>query len=228
MRKVCLLILVAVVVFVGCHTTRPQTEPTFSYYHAPQFQWERVGRVLVLPFNNETSFPHVGEEVQNSLVTEWQQMGLFEVVPAPVDMPVALAHVVRENGRFNEVVLIQLARMYRADAIVMGTVTQYSPYTLPRLGLALQVISPGDATVAASVDGLWDAANLTIAQRARAYYRQHTKPRDEPFTVELVLESPQLYQRFVCCEAVSVLIHPTPPPVITDKPRPEVKEPIRR
>src|SRR5262249_23425758 len=119
--------------------------------------------------------------------------------------------VVRENGRFNEAVLVQLARCYRADLIVMGTVSQYSPYTLPRVGLVLQVISPGDGVVVASVDGLWDASSPPIACRARDFYRQCTGKWEEPFTAELVLDSPRLYQRFVSFEAVSVLVNPMRP-----------------
>src|SRR5207248_10714668 len=102
-----------------------------------------VGRVLILPLDNETAFPHVTEEVRNALATELQRLGLFEVVPAPVEMPVELSRITREHGRFNEVALVQLARAFRADLIVMGTVTQYNPYaSLPRLGLVLQVVSP--------------------------------------------------------------------------------------
>src|SRR5437763_3501055 len=106
MRRLWRTILLAVVCGTSCDHTRPQTEPTFSYYHVPHFPWEGVARVLILPLDNETSFPHVAEEVRNALVTEWQQMGLFELVPTPGDMPVELSRVLRGNGRFNEVVLI--------------------------------------------------------------------------------------------------------------------------
>ncbi len=219
MRKVFLSILSATVLLTGCRHP-PPPEPPYSYYRAPQFQWRGVARVLIMPLDNETDFPHAADEVRNSLVTEMQRLGLFEVVPAPPDVPVDLCRVIRENGRFNEAILVQLARTFRADAIIMGAVTQYSPYTLPRLGVVLQVVSPGDAAVMASVDGVWDAASRPIAERARAFYSQRAKPRDEPFTAELVLDSPRLYQRFVCFEAAQALVGAsvTPPVVVVESP----------
>ena len=178
-----------------------------------QFQWAGVGRVLIMPFDNETAFPHAPDEVRNALATELQRLGLFEVVPAPPQLPTEVSRVIRENGRFNEVALVQPARLFRADLIVMGTVTQYNPYaSLPRLGLVLQVVSPGDGVVVASVDGMWDAASAPVAQRAQAFYRQYTKPSEVPFTAALVLESPRLFQRFVCFEAAQVLVPPPPRP----------------
>jgi nucleotide-binding universal stress UspA family protein len=208
------LLLVA----VGCHHTPPRVEPTFSYYHAPGLEWEKVSRVLVLPLDNESSFNQVPEQVRRALASEFQQAGRFEVVPAPPDVWAAVSSQVRQNGRFNEAVMIELARAARADLIVVGTVSQYSPYRLPRLGLTLQVVSPADAVVVASVDGLWDSTRLDIAGRARAYYREAAKGgRSAPFPETLALESPQYFQRFVCHEAVAALLavpRPPPPPVV--------------
>jgi hypothetical protein len=212
MRMACLSLLVGMTLLASCEHFRPQAaDPPFSYYHAPQFQWGGVARVVVLPLDNETAFPHAAEEVRNALVTEWQRMGLFEVVPAPADVAVEPSHVIRENGRFNEAALVRLARLYRADVVVLGAITQYSPYTLPRLGLVLQVVSPGDAAVVASVDGVWDAANFLVTQRARGFCKQYTGTHDEMLAPELILESPRLFQRFVCFEAANVLVNSSCP-----------------
>ena len=44
-----------------------------------------------------------------------------------------LAAVVHRGGRFDEAVMIELARATRADVIVHGTITTYSPYPRPRM-----------------------------------------------------------------------------------------------
>jgi hypothetical protein len=205
----CVLLLLA----AGCHQP-PVVEPPFSYYHAPGLEWCRVNRVLLLPMENESTFNQAPEQVRRALAEELQAAGRFEVVPAPPDVWAELSGQIRCNGRFNEAVMIEMARCTRADLIVMGTISQYSPYRLPRLGLVLQVISPGDAVIVASVDGLWDSTHQDIAARARAYYREGARGgRTAPFPETLALESPQYFQRFVCHEAVaSLLAWPPPPP----------------
>lgn len=195
----------------------PYQEPTFSQYHDPAFHWEAVNRVLILPLDNETHFPHVAEEVRNALATELQELGRFEVVLAPPDIHARLSHSIREHGQFNEAAMIELARCFRADVILLGAVTQYSPYRLPRLGLTLQAVGPGECAVVASVDGVWDTTQQTVADRARSFYasgRRHSlraQNRDQPFADELALEAPRLFQRFVANEAADVLVNGMPP-----------------
>jgi hypothetical protein len=208
----------ALLLAAGCHQA-PHVEPTYSYYHAPGLDWSRVNRVLVLPFENETTFNQVPEEVRRAFAAELQQVGRFEVMPAPPDVWAELSGQIRCNGRFNEAVMIELARCTRADLIVLGTVSQYSPYRLPRLGLVLQVVSPADAVIVASVDGLWDSTHQDIAGKARAYYREDARGgRAAPFPETLALESPQYFQRFVCHEAVIALLSVPRPPAPPGQP----------
>jgi hypothetical protein len=230
-RTLCRLLLTAGFV-AGCcslslNKTPPYQEPTYSQYHDPAFHWSAVNRLLLLPLVNETRFTRVAEEMGNALATELQQLGCFEVVVAPPDVHARLSHHIRINGVFNEVVMIELARCTRADVIVLGAVTQYSPYRLPRLGLTLQAVSPGDCTVAASVDGVWDTTQQSVADRARCFYvsgKRHPTRwqllKDQPFADELALESPRLFQRFVANEAADVLVNGLPQPDLQTPPGP--------
>jgi hypothetical protein len=213
MRTLSRIAVIALLLTAGCHHQPTVEEPTFSRYHADGLDWCRVNRVLLLPLDNESPVSQASEQVRRALAEELQAMGRFEVVPAPPDVWAELSGQIRCNGRFNEADMIELARCTRSDLIIMGTVTQYSPYRLPLLGLALYVISPSDGVEVASVDGLWDSTHQDIAGRARAYYREASRGgRNAPFTETLALESPQYYQRFVCHEAVVALLSVPPPP----------------
>ena len=174
-------------------------------------------RVLVLPFLNESPHTRGGREVQTALTAELQQFGKFEVVAGPPDDRGLFARIVHRGGRFDEAVMLEIGASTRADVIVHGTVTHYSPYPRPRLGLVLQAVAPREGKVVASVDGLWDTTDQRVAERVRAYYRQRPKPRlpfvrnhviasDDAFAAELALDSPQLFQRFVCHEAALALL----------------------
>lgn len=214
------LLLGCLLVAPGCKTPPPiVVEPPYSHYHAPDFSWGEAGRVLILPLRNETSHPAAAEEVRRALAAELQQMGRFEMVLTPPDDQACLSREIRQNGRFNEAVMVDLARHHGADLIVLGGLTHYRPYQRPHLGLTLQVVHPLSGKVVASVDGLWDSTRHDIADRAVAFYSRPLTYKDHlahhllgavdtSYADELVLDSPQLFQRFVCHEAALALVEP--------------------
>lgn len=218
-------VAVAVVLGGGCHLfdgklrRHPKAEPpTFSQYHLDGWDWSRVDRVLVLPFLNESSHTRAGDEARAAFTSELQRMGRFEVVNAPSDDKAVLAAQIHRGGRFDEAAMLEVARATSADVVVHGIVTQYSPYhPRPRLGLIIQAVSPQQAKVVSSVDGVWDTTDSAIAERCRTYYRQRVRPlppwirnhviaSDDSFAGELALDSPALFQRWVCHESVLTLL----------------------
>ena len=209
-------------ILAGCQSQQrvvppPGCEPVYSQFHNDQFQWAGVSRVLILPFANESQHTQADEEISRALRAELQQLGRFEVVAAPPDEIARLSEEIHRNGRFSEDAMIQLGKCHNADVVIHGTVTQYSPYPRPRVGIVLQAVSPSEGKVIASVDGLWDANHLPIAKRAQSYYIQRRDTRtayheanwiypDDGHADELALLSPQLYQRWVCSEAAAILV----------------------
>ena len=193
--------------------------PSYSRYRLPGFDWKTVHRVLVLPPYNPSIHPRVASEIRQALAAELQQLGQFEVVSPPPDYPDNLSKYVHVNGRFDEAAMLALGQHFNADVIVHVAITQYMPYTRPRIGLVVQAISPAAAKVVASVDGLWDSSTEQVARRARDRYRvaeptrlqKHFRGPPTPTdgrADELALESPMLFQRFVCRELAEALVAP--------------------
>lgn len=221
MRRLPLVALVALVAGCGLipkgrFANRRPEPPTFSQYHLDGWQWQSVDRILVLPFLNESEYTRAGDEVRAALTSELQREGRWEVVSAPPDDCAVLAAQVHRGGRFDEAAMLLLAQKTGADVVVHGIVTHYTPYPRPQLGLILQAVGPQEAKVVASVDGLWDTTDPAVAQRCRVYYRPSVHPRpafvrnhlivnDDSFAGELALDSPALFQRWVCHEAVLAL-----------------------
>lgn len=218
------LLIAMFLLAIGCdhfHSTRvvppPGCQPVFSQYHHDQFRWSEVSRVLVLPFANDSEYTRCDEEIAKALRSELQQLGKFEVVMASPDDSARLSEKIHRSGRFSEDEMLQQAKIYHADVVIHGTITQYSPYPRPRIGIVLQAVSPMEGKVIASVDGLWDANHLPIAKRAQDYYLQRKKQLtpyhdanwiypDDGHADELALLSPQLYQRWVCSELSAILV----------------------
>lgn len=214
-------LLLLLVLLAGCSAVpkkvpAPPPPPPFAIYRAPDFPWEAVSRVAILPLANESAYFQAGEDIQRLLHSSFQQLGRCEAVPIPSPILARLVRQMRETGRFDEGELIHLARCTGAQVILAGTLTHYSPYLRPRIGLSLQAISPELGRVVASVDGVWDATAHPVAGRARLFYSpQKTLAEkvcdrivgtiDDSFACDLVLESPHLYGQFVCSEAVRLM-----------------------
>jgi hypothetical protein len=222
MKRTIAIAVLALCSLAGCRhreLARPKQEPsapTFSQFHNDNHSWNTVSRVIVLPLLNESPYTRADDEVGRALTAELQQLGRFEVVAGAPDDLARLSAKIHRGGRFNEVDMLEIARATNADIVLHGTITHYSPYPRPRLGLILQAVKPTDGKVVASVDGLWDSTRFDVADRVRAYYRRspkrpafianHRIEDDDSYSGDLALDSPHLFQRYVCAEAIQNMV----------------------
>ncbi len=194
----------------------PAPQTASSQYHLDGFDWQKVERVLLLPLRNESAYTRSGEEIQTALTEELRRLGRFEVIIATPEHLVRLTTGLHQNSAFDEAVLGEIARETRADLVLHGTITQYSPFPQPRLGVVLQALSPEDGRVIASVDGLWDTTDASLAEKIRANYRRPMRLRPRlrtpevvapgSFPAELAHDSPATFHRYICNELSRALI----------------------
>jgi hypothetical protein len=195
----------------------PTAAQAISHYHQPGFNWSTVNRVVIVPVYNQSQYPTATFEIRESLAAELQKLGRFEVVAPEPGYPDTLSRVIHVNGQFDEAEMLAVGHEFSADVVIHVAITQYAPYTRPRLGLIVQAVAPREAKVIASVDGVWDASMADTATRARDYFRTprptrlqqylHGPPTaTDGYADELALESPKLFQQFVCTELAQALI----------------------
>ena len=197
----------------GCHHAKVNA-PAFTQVMAPHqrfvaqnFDWSSVQRIVLMPLANQTAYPRIGSELQSNLAAELQRAGRFDVVVATRDDPGVRSQDVFRSGEFNEIELLRVAREYQAQAVLFVNVTQYHPYVPPRLGVSLLLVSPSEGIVIASTDGLWDARETAISAQAQAHFKQTQSWPQSLIGSERVLESPDVFQRFVC-EQIAVALYP--------------------
>ena len=181
----------------------------FQQYVATNFDWSSVRRVVLMPLANQTAYTRVHEEMQANLAAELQRAGRFEIVVATREDAAVRALDVFVSGQFNEIDLLRIAREYQADAVIFANVTQYHPYTPPRVGLSLLLVSPAEGVVVASLTGLWDMREKNIAEQAELEFAQHQEFSRSLRGPERVLESPDVFQRFVCRQIAVSLATPS-------------------
>jgi hypothetical protein len=101
-------------------------------YHNP---FPQLHRIAILPFYNQSDEPTVdGEEVAIAYYNELQAIPGFEVMPVGTAKQMLIASRVdpRSGQDFQ-----RLAQLMSVDAVIVGSVTEFSPYYPPRMGLAV-------------------------------------------------------------------------------------------
>lgn len=108
-----------------------------SVVHQPQFHnpYPQLSRVAVLPFFNQSDVPTVdGFKVAEIYQTELQKIPGFQVVPVGV----VEAYLKESKLQLDSATdFRKVASDLGVDAVVVGSVTDFSPYYPPRLGLAI-------------------------------------------------------------------------------------------
>jgi len=106
--------------------------------HQPQFHnpFPQLSRIAVLPFYNQSDEPTLdAEQVALAYYNELQAIPGFEVLPVGVAKQMLLASGIEP---YTAADFQALAREMDVDAVVVGSITEYSPYYPPRMGLSVR------------------------------------------------------------------------------------------
>ncbi len=162
--------------------------------HQPQYHnpFPQLASVAVLPFYNQSAEPTVNQdEVALAYYNELQQIPGFEVMPVGVAKQLTLASGIDPQTPED---FQKLAQYLGVDAIIVGSVTDFSPYYPPRMSLAVNwyaanpcfhPIPPGYGLPWGTEDEsrLSDSqvfdAEFALAQEQLKTQTPHSEPADE-------------------------------------------------
>jgi hypothetical protein len=117
---------------VGCHGIIPD----ISYQPVVHNPFPQLSRVAIVPFFNQSDEPTVdGRKFALAYFAELQSVPGFEVVPVGVVEEAIIAHSIdlSQGGEAR-----RLGRILGVDAVVIGSVTDYSSYYPPRCGMRVE------------------------------------------------------------------------------------------
>jgi hypothetical protein len=170
----------------------------------PQFHnpFPQIYRVAVLPFFNQSAEPTVdGDAVAMAYYNELQTIPGFEVMPVGVARQMLAASIAASGQEPRVGIDFQrLARQMGVDAVLVGSITEYSPYYPPRLGLAVD----------------WYAANPSFHPIPPGYGLPWGRAEEEFIPSTLVREAEFALAREQL-KTQTPDVPPQPPPVIGGK-----------
>lgn len=200
-----MLLGVWLVTLVACGSTPPQR--LVNYYRSGE-TIERARRILVLPLRPDGQTPPVAvDDIQATMLSELTKLGLYDLVTIPPsEVPPIEGEAIRQRGTFAVDELIELTKRYRADGVLLASVTDYRPYPPLRLGVRAELISTKTGMVRWSADALFDANDRATRRSLTAYHDRNVASTDSLLAWEVLLVSMDRFTRFACHEVVSTLL----------------------
>jgi hypothetical protein len=221
MRGKLFLLLTCVLIAVesGCSLILPEIS------HKPVIRnpFPQLSRVAVAPFFNQSDEPTVdGRAIAMAYFAELQDTQGFEVVPVGVVEEAMILNRVDLSGPGEA---RRLAKLLGVDAVVVGAVTDYSPYYPPRIGLRVEwyTANPGLHEIPAGYGLPWHTPEEEFIPDSLAYEAKMSLAR-----AQLATQSPACDEM---CQPLSAppLTAPLPPQgdqETYDLKSEEVKEPL--
>lgn len=179
----------------GCSLVLPQ----ISHQPVIRNPFPQLSRVAVAPFFNQSDEPTLdGRQVAMAYFAELQRTPGFEVVPVGVVEEAMIVHRVDLGGPGEA---RRLAQLLGVDAVVIGAITDYSPYYPPRIGLRVEwyTANPGFHEIPPGYGLPWRTPEEEFIPDSLAYEAKMSLAR-----AQLATQSPD-------CDA---MIAPLPAPVL--------------
>ena len=173
-------------------------------------------RVLVLPFRHRERA--AARAVTEAFVLQLEQTQACEAISHYADDGRRLAELpIWDNRGLDVASLVTLHRKFRVDAVALGTVTQYRPYSPPVLGLRVQVVSTRLGSVLWAAEACFDARHRGVQEMLQEFHRRHLSGDGRDYGWTVLLDSPRHYAQFVTHEVAATLETACRRPTIADR-----------
>ena len=96
-------------------------------------------------------------------------------------------------------------KLLGTDALLIGTVTSYSPYPHMAMGLQLKLVDMRTGQVVWAIQQIWDAADKATQERIKRYFDQQLRADFSPIGEQLATLSPINFIKFITYEVIEMM-----------------------
>jgi hypothetical protein len=201
-----LLPLLLVVVLAGCNSDKKSGPSSQSnYYLNPKKPIATIGRVAIIELNNLSQRPEVSADMTQALFEAIQKRNVFGLTIVYRSDPACKGLLTEGKEDYSLEQLNMLHKNLKADAALIGEVTQYYSYPRLAIGLRLKLIDLRDGTLIWAVEQFWDSTDKQVENRAEAFFKTQIRSGFEPIEYRMALVSPRMFLKFVAWEVGQTL-----------------------
>lgn len=191
--------LLALAALLGaCAAVRPIGPPAIlaSAKVVPDFDSYVIRRVGLVPFTGEHLTREQSEQLQSAFFAEIGATTSYEMVSLDqYDLAEVPSSEPYRRGWYQPRTIIDLARRYNLDGLVIGTVTDQQFFPPQRLGLQIDLVASETGLVVWSSSVHLDAARAEVRKSLEAWSRSQLGDQVHQ-DWRLILISPRAFARF--------------------------------
>jgi hypothetical protein len=176
-----------------------------SNYSSASFGPNAIRTICIVELHNKTTYPQVSADVTESLYQAIQKKHLFALSQLKQNDPGWKNMEISPDAPYTLEQVSATRKMLGADAVLIGTVTSYSPYPHMAIGLHLKLIDLRDAKVCWTVEQVWDTADKNTEERIKKYYDRQLRDGFSPLGGQLAVLSPINFLKFVTYDVAETL-----------------------
>ncbi len=166
------VLLFVPVLLSGCVIYRSPEPSVNGYYLNPNKDLDAIGRTTLVELSNDSPYPKISADATEALFQALQKKQLFGLTIVRQNDPAWRSLQVDLDTAYT---LEQLSKMRNAgaNAVLIGTVTEFKPYPHMAIGLRLKLIDLTDGQLIWGLEQIWDTADKTTQNRIEDYYSDH-------------------------------------------------------
>ena len=205
----CALLALSALATSGCRAAPPDPGPLATSAIASDFATYRIARVGLLPFSGRDVDADGALDLQRAFQLELARVMPYELVPlSTADLDEVRASEPYRKGRHDPKAILELARRYRLDALLMGTVTQLDPSPPQKMGLELELVATETGQSLWTSELQLDAGDARVRQRLELWQASQKADGGGRESVQLTLVSPERFARFAAWEVATSTLRP--------------------
>jgi len=188
----------------GCIYYTPAEQPRDYFYLNQNKNISNIGKVALLELENQTNQPQISQKLTNAIFQALQKKQAF-----------SLKTITRQSASFQSLQLnkddyspeklLAIKDKLNCNAVLFGSVTEYTPYPHMTVGLKLKLLDLNDGQLIWAFEQIWDAADKSTEKRIKKYFCENIRSDLTPLHEELMAVSPIEFIKFVTYEVAQTL-----------------------
>lgn len=195
-----IIIMLMLIHICSCTMYRSPVPAADYYYLNPDVDFGQIGRVVLVQLQNNSVYPQISPDVTRALYEEIQKKQLFSLRVIPENDPDWRALELDVDSAIEPQQLFLAARTLQCNAILLGEITEYTPYPHMALALRLRMIKCDDGQLAWAFEQVWDTTDRKTEYRIKKYLAHQTRSGSETLGEQLVTVSSIKFVKFIAHE----------------------------
>ena len=197
--------LLCVLGLMACTATRSELTPVARARVASDYGSYSLRRVGVLPFEGAAIEIDHGKELQASFVAELSTQVSWEIVSlTAADLEELPQHDSLRRGRGKPEAILELARRYRLDGIIVGTVAELSTWPQARVGIEVDLVASETGLAIWSGRVQVDAAQQLTREHLQRWLDDTRAEHAATESAEVWLMSPRRFSQFAAAQVADL------------------------